>query len=120
MLVIITSLFTNEKIMKSPILGKFKQVNGLWIQAVIASDWEKAGYKLYWLFKSDNCIQLFRDYLLEDEDHFLDVSGGDEVHGKREGLPPDLEVRRAQDSQDVHNDLLQDLLVLRRVLKRNW
>jgi hypothetical protein len=56
-------------------------------------------------------------HLLENEDHLLDVPGRDEVHGQRQGLAAHLQVRRAEHAEDVHHDLLQDLLVLRRVLE---
>ena len=59
------------------------------------------------------------DLLLEDEDHLLDVTRGDQLHGQGERLSPHLQVRRAEHPQYVHHQFSQNLLICWRVLHGN-
>ena len=59
------------------------------------------------------------DLLFEDEHHLLDVARGDQLHGDVERLAPHLDVGRGEDAEDVHDGLLEDLLVAGHLLHGN-
>lgn len=62
------------------------------------------------LFKGT--VKCLDQLLLQESDHFLNIPRANHVQRDFEGFPSHVKVGTANDAQDVHNELIEDMFVL--------